>query len=728
MRFDGNDPRLFQILTLATLLVYGKVALAFDVGLAQILLTLCTALATQLAATRLCGLPRFDPKSALISGLSLCLLLRTDVLAVAALAACLAIASKFSLRVRDKHVFNPTNFALVATILATGQAWISPAQWGYGPSFALFAVCAGMLVVRRAEASDVVVAFAVAWAALLVGRAMHLGDPLAIPLHQLAGGGLVIFTFFMISDPKTAPDSRAGRLLFAALVAAGAYVVQFRLFMPNGPIWALAATSPLVPLIDRLLPARRWQWPVPPVSPPRKELPMPAFSRLRLPSALVLALGLGVFAGPTARAFCGFYVARADTQLFNQASQVVLTRSGDRTVLTMVSDFKGEPTEFALVVPVPTFLEKEQIHVANKALVDHLDAYTAPRLVEYFDPDPCQRDDVLYESMPTARKAPAAAADAESTMKALGVTIEASYTVGEYDILILSAKESAGLVTWLEQNGYRLPPGAGPVVGSYLKQGMRFFVAKVNLKEQSRLGFATLRPLQIAFESPKFMLPIRLGTVNAEGPQELFVYTLSAKGRVETSNYRTVKLPSDVELPVYIKNGDDFARFYRDMFGQQVERERRQAVFLEYAWDMAWCDPCAADPLTRAELRELGVFWLDERAGFDAAFPAQDVFVTRLHLRYDREHFPEDLAFQETADRTNFQGRYVLRHPFTGGGSCGAAEAYRSTLPARFDREAQQLASLTGWPIEEIRRRMGRPGTPDPKPAAEPWWKRIWPG
>ena len=202
-------------------------------------------------------------------------------------------------------------------------------------------------------------------------------------------------------------------------------------------------------------------------------------------------------------------------------------------------------------------------------------------------------------------------ADAEDRRaRALGVSVEAKYTVGEYDILILSARESNGLETWLSENGYKIPAGASNVLGSYIRQNMRFFVARVNLKEQSRLGFTYLRPLQVAYESPKFMLPIRLGTVNANGPQELFIYALTRTGRVETTNYRTVRLPTDMELPAYIK--DDFPRFYRAMFDQQVRRQDMRVVFLEYAWDMGWCDPCAADPLSSRELRELGVFWTDE--------------------------------------------------------------------------------------------------------------------
>lgn len=442
----------------------------------------------------------------------------------------------------------------------------------------------------------------------------------------------------------------------------------------------------------------------------------------RLPTA-VLTAALLVVAARTALAFCGFYVAKADTKLFNQASQVVLVRDGDRTVLTMANDFKGDPKEFAVVIPVPTFIQREQIHVAEKALLDHLDAYSAPRLVEYFDGDPCAMYDVERMPATAAQAAPREEARADRA-KSLGVTIEARYTVGEYDILILSAKESQGLETWLMENGYRIPQGASRVLGSYLKQGMRFFVAKVNLKEQSKLGFTYLRPIQVAYESPKFMLPIRLGMVNANGPQELFVYALTRKGRVETTNYRTVRLPSDAEVPLFVK--DDFGTFYKALFGQQVKKQDMRTVFLEYAWDMAWCDPCAADPLSADEFRQLGAFWIERGGGPDAMPGAQNVFLSRLHLRYDSEHFPEDLVFQETGDRENFQGRYILRHPWKGSSTCEAARAYRRELPRRFDQQAQTLASLTGWDVNKIRAKMNLKASTKGPAESEPWWKRIW--
>jgi len=447
----------------------------------------------------------------------------------------------------------------------------------------------------------------------------------------------------------------------------------------------------------------------------------------RLLTAALTAAVL-VAAARTALGFCGFYVAKADTKLFNKASQVVLVRDGDRTVLTMSNDFKGDPKEFAIVIPVPTVLQREQIHVAEKGLIDHLDAYSSPRLVEYYDPNPCEQIMYRESAAPQSAGVAGGVVGGMPSARSLGVTIEATYTVGEYDILILSARQSTGLATWLTGNGYRIPPGAARVLETYLKQGMKFFVAKVNLKEQTKLGFTYLRPLQVAYESPKFMLPIRLGMVNADGAQELFIYTLTRKGRVETTNYRTVRLPSDVEIPTYVK--DEFGPFYKAMFTRQVTKEDMRVVFLEYAWDMSWCDPCAADPLTAAELRELGVFWQEGKGPRPDTMPgAQNVFLSRLHVRYDGEHFPEDLVFQETADRTNFQGRYILRHPWTGNDRCEAATAYRRELPKKLDAQAVNLSRLTGWDVNKIRGRMNIKQAAGPgkgEGEEEPWWKKIW--
>ncbi len=261
------DPRIYQIAVLAGLLVYGVTRLDFEIAPARALAILLVALVTQAACSRLAGLPAFEPRSALISGLSLCLLLRTGATPLALLAPVIAVAGKFVLRWRGKHVFNPTNLALVALMLLGGRVWVSPGQWGNTTWLAFLFACLGGLVVQRAARADVTFAFILAWCAVLFGRAAWLGQPPATPLHQLQSGAFLLFSFFMISDPRTTPDSRAGRVVFAALVAAGAGFVQFVLYRTNGLLWSLAACSLLVPLIDGLLPGPRHAW-TPAASPP----------------------------------------------------------------------------------------------------------------------------------------------------------------------------------------------------------------------------------------------------------------------------------------------------------------------------------------------------------------------------------------------------------------------------------------------------------------------------
>lgn len=410
--------------------------------------------------------------------------------------------------------------------------------------------------------------------------------------------------------------------------------------------------------------------------------------------AAALSLGaLAQVALPSAQAlaFCGFYVARADSTLFNRSSKVVLARDGQTTAITMASDYQGSPKEFALVIPVPTVIERKAIGVVDMKTIDHLDAFTAPRLVEYTDEDPC-RPAVFDRAIP----APMAMAGAPMPTRPAthGVTVEASYDVAEYDVQILSAQDGGGLVAWLTENGYRIPDGAEPVIGSYLKQNMHFFVAKVNLDRMTLIGAGYLRPLQVRYASAKFMLPLRLGTVNAAGPQDLVAYVLSRRGRVEPANYRTVKVPSDAEVPLAVKT--DFGTFYRAVFDTAVKRDGMASVFTEYAWDLGWCDPCAADPMKNRELVELGARWIGSDTDEPFGGRSGDAYVTRLHVRYDRASFPEDIAFTETADRDNFQGRYILRHPWTGEGTCPAAQAYRDALPGRLAKERANLARLTG--------------------------------
>ncbi len=432
------------------------------------------------------------------------------------------------------------------------------------------------------------------------------------------------------------------------------------------------------------------------------------------------------------QAFCGFYVAKADASLYNQASQVIMARKDSKTVLSLMNDYQGELKDFALVIPVPQVLQKDQIHIGDPQLFKHLDNFSAPRLVEYHDADPCQMaemDEVLNLISSPKKKSRMMKKGAK---KDLGVTVEAEYTIGEYDIVILSAKESNGLETWLLESGYKIPQNASKALQPYIKQGLKFFVAKVNLKEQNKTGLKFLRPLQFAYDSEKFMLPIRLGMINAKGSQDLLLYVLTEKGRVESSNYQTLKLPSNMDIPVFVKN--DFGSFYKSMFDTQVNKQNMRAVFTEYFWNMGWCDPCAAEPLNPTELKQLGVFWLgqDSYSG-SRGLPVQ---VTRLHVRYNNDSFPEDLMFQETGDTENFQGRYVLRHAWEGSpDQCPAAQEYFKKLAVRHEQEAKTLADLTGWSVVDIRQKMNLEGgqslqsgskNSDKEPAKNQWWKNLW--
>ncbi|MEA5551726.1 DUF2330 domain-containing protein [Anabaena cylindrica UHCC 0172] len=449
--------------------------------------------------------------------------------------------------------------------------------------------------------------------------------------------------------------------------------------------------------------------------------------RFKLFIPLLIVLIAVLFFAPTALAFCGFYVAKADTKLYNKASQVVIARQDNKTVLTMANDFQGEVKDFAMVVPVPTVIKKEQVRVAEPRIIERLDAFSAPRLVEYFDEDPCAPVDQMSGMPAPMAGASRSAAESSRQDNSLGVTVEARFNVGEYDIVILSAKESGGLETWLNRNGYKMPRGANQLLKPYIRSSMKFFVAKINLDKFEESGYQSLRPLQISYESPKFMLPIRLGMINATTEQDLIVYILSPQGQAEVTNYRTVKVPTNVNIPVYVKS--EFGNFYKSMFQTSYTKEDKKVAFLEYAWNMSNCDPCSADPLNSEELKQAGVFWLDNNVDnngitspqFRRPFPTSNVFITRLHVRYTRNKFPEDLMFQTTSNQESFQGRYVLQHPFTGNLQCSAGREYKRSLSGRFEQEAQTLAKLTNWKIQDIRQKMKfNAGT-----TKSSWWENF---
>src|SRR5215468_9729899 len=255
-----TDARHYQIAALSTLVIYNIGWLDFGARPLNSALALTSAILTQILCSRLYGLPSIDLRSPLITGLSLSLLLRADEPWLHAVAGVIAIGSKFVLRIDGKHIWNPAGFAIVVLLVTSNDVWIAPGQWGSAVWFATLLGFFAILVLHAARRSDMALFFLASHAALLFARAWWLGDPMAIPIHQLQSGSLLIFTFFMISDPRTSPDSRLGRFIFAASVALTAHYMAFFMQMRPALYVALIALSPFVLLIDKILPAQRFSW------------------------------------------------------------------------------------------------------------------------------------------------------------------------------------------------------------------------------------------------------------------------------------------------------------------------------------------------------------------------------------------------------------------------------------------------------------------------------------
>jgi hypothetical protein len=355
-------------------------------------------------------------------------------------------------------------------------------------------------------------------------------------------------------------------------------------------------------------------------------------------------------------------------------------------------------------------LQQKDIKVIEQGLFERLNDYSQPRLVEYYDQNPCNQyygvEDRAMDKMTSP--AMAEAANVSSLRKKETVKIEAQYIVGEYDILILSAQESSGLKTWLTQNGYKIPAGAEEVLEPYIKSNLKFFVVKVNADAKKKVPGDFLRPIQITFNSPKFMLPIRLGMANADGDQDMIVYAFTRKGRVECTNYRTVTLPTGKNIPLFVLQ--NFGVFYSNLFQHQWMKEGKNVALLEYAWDVSpqnfvKCDPCVGNPPTPQDLVQAGVWWTNRNWNdysdvYEDENTGGGVYFTRLHIRYNRTHFPQDLSFQVTPNKENYQARYVITHPATGDFSCEAGKKYLKELKKRRKGELEQLAFLTGKTYE----------------------------
>jgi len=400
--------------------------------------------------------------------------------------------------------------------------------------------------------------------------------------------------------------------------------------------------------------------------------------------------------GQLAQAFCGFYVAKAGADLYNNKSEVILVRDGDNTIITMSNDFKGNVKDFAMVVPVPNVLDRSDIQITDRSIFQMLDAYSAPRLVEYFDHNPCAPvvEYDMLEKRAEMMVEESVLANVSLKERKYKVTIEAQYNIEEYNIVLLSAKDAGGLKQWLIDNGYSIPAKAERVLEPYIKSGLKFFVVKVDLNKynpQTNGGF--LRPLQIKVKSDKFMLPIRLGMANSTGEQDMIVYAFSKKGRVECTNYRTVNMPTGMQIPTFVKSR--FGQFYRDAFSNEYDKQGKDAIFLEYAWNVTprfngmKCDPCVGNPPYTREIMMTGVPWASQNN--------VTTFFTRLHVRYTLDKFPEDLFFHETPNMQTYQARYVITHPAAGDLGCDEGTAYLKRLKLRRKQELVNVANVAQW-------------------------------
>ncbi|MEJ7603062.1 MAG: DUF2330 domain-containing protein [Kofleriaceae bacterium] len=453
----------------------------------------------------------------------------------------------------------------------------------------------------------------------------------------------------------------------------------------------------------------------------------------KLGLAALIAASIG--APTTADAFCGFYINGAGGEMFNNATQVVLMREGTRTVLSMQNNYQGPTQDFALVIPVPVVLKEADVKTLPKEVFSKVDAMGSPRLVEYWEQDPC-RVELVYEERMMASAPMAATVQKSGGAADYGVKIEAQFAVGEYNIVILSATESTGLDRYLRAQNYKIPTGAEPLLRPYVEAGSKFFVAKVNPKKvRFENGQAMLSPLRFHYDSEEFSLPIRLGLANSSGTQDLIVNILAPGQRYEVANYKNVTIPTNIEVKDAVRTR--FGEFYAALFDRTVQ-QNPGAVVTEYAWDAAGCDPCPGPNLDGNDFATLGA---------DVVQGGVSFVLTRLHARYGKAGAPNDLVFKtappisggreiehdgklEERSRpdgmNNFQGRYAIRHRWTGpirctkpvrgrwggppdGSEIAEGETKAATNIAFAPRGQVQLPNLVAQDVPEIAVKAGQP-------------------
>ncbi len=421
---------------------------------------------------------------------------------------------------------------------------------------------------------------------------------------------------------------------------------------------------------------------------------------------ILLALAAAVLAPNTADAFCGFYVSGGGADAFNNATQVVLMRDGTRTTLSMQNNYEGPLAEFAMVVPVPVVLMVDDVKTLDKSLFDKIDQLSAPRLVEYWEDDPCHRpEDDNNGSGDYGNNGGGNNGD---------VVVEAEFKVGEYEISILSASDSGALSGWLESNDYNIPDRAEAHLQPYIDAGQYFFVAKVIASEvRYEDGRAVLSPLRFSYNSEEFSLPIRLGLISAEDEQDLIVQILARDQRYEAANYDNVTIPTNIDVRDGVRH--EFGAFYNALFTRTLE-ENPGAVVTEYAWSATQCDPCPlSGVLEPGDLASLGADLLQPGASLDNSW-----VLTRLHARYAADSVGEDIvlrAAEPIAGGREFTVRY---DPSDGRGESGPE---LGSFPNRYNAFQGRYAIRNLWegPVAcEVARYGQWVGNPDPNAREEP--------
>ncbi len=356
-----------------------------------------------------------------------------------------------------------------------------------------------------------------------------------------------------------------------------------------------------------------------------------------LPVVLALA-----YAGDAA-AFCGTYVSSYGETPENAASEVAIVRQGTRTTLTVANDIVGDTRSFAMVIPVPEILPEDAIHVVDPSVFDRLRGYSDPRQVRYECADFESTDD-------TADFDNAASDSGIADTDTDDVEVEAQYVVGEYDITILSATESGSLVDWLQANGYAVPDASQRLLGEYIEGGAYFFAAQVR-EDAAIASGQQLSPLQFSYTSEPFGLPIRIGTLNSPGEQDLRIYAISdyEQGRTAIANYN--EAPVDHDCMWQPEGGEDFTGYYDRQLDEAYASQPSASWVTEYSWGNGNCDPCTGVIPDDDALFTLG-YEADYHVGMYYWF-------TRLRMRYAPQTATQDLVLYQTNMQDTTQMRFI---------------------------------------------------------------------